>query len=95
MQLPLDKGVGGIFAERQEGFQQSFKANYNQKNKPDLKKSGLFFTLSKLRYPFDFLKVRLSLFKKCITPFLGFFGHVSQACCFSSKDLLAHHPIVS
>lgn len=69
--------------------------NKNQKNEPKADALGSFFTLSKSRYPFDFLEIRFSLFKKCITPFLGFFSHVSQACCFSCKDLLTHHPIVS
>ena len=57
-------------------------------------KIRLFFTLSELRYPFDFLEIRLSLFKKCITPFLGFFGHVGQAGSLSCKDLLAYHSII-
>jgi len=57
-------------------------------------KIRLFFTLYELRYPLDILEIRLSLFKKCITPFLGFFSHVGKPGCLSCKDLLAYHSII-
>lgn len=57
-------------------------------------KIRLFFTLIELGYPFDFLEIRLSLFKKSITPFLGFFGHVCKAGSLTCKDLLAYHSVI-
>ena len=57
-------------------------------------KIRFFFTLIELRYPFDFLKIRLSLLKKCVTPFFGLFGHVCEACCLTCKDLLPYHSVV-
>ena len=76
MQLPLERGLGGFLQNDRRDFSRVLKHIVIKKNEPDFFKSGSFFTSPKSRYPFDFFKVRLSLFKKSITPFLGFFGHV-------------------
>ncbi len=41
-----------------------------------------------------FIEPRRAFFQKCVPPFLGFVGHVSQAGGFAREELLPHQPVV-